>query len=378
MTVSLSGSQGNADDNMTICTAAATNWAGCGGAGYDWKFSNCARTAPSTGQLNWSCQFTAPSAQINGGYKVNYQIHGADTNIGASAHFDVSGAVSSACTSSVGGPVPTPCPFNNPAPAGYHWNLTFDDEFTSDSSLASSWNPQIGQDPSGPPATGDYISCCSPTTGLAIMGPTNSIPAGNWNYWTRISSAAGGDTTNGFGQRFGYFETSAKYPTDVSGEGDGYHVDIYFRARGDWEGEIDLCERVQSTNPASRNYCGPSIVAPITTCLGCSDNASPNYFTSGGPLDDQFHTIALKWDNNGSAHGIVSMFLDGVNWSSAGNSPYALQSADWDNGIVWVMIFRTCLPSGSYWDAGTPCTSNTSFNNPFYFQYVRVWQLVAG
>jgi hypothetical protein len=63
---------------------------------------------------------------------------------GAACLVTLTGTSPSGCTSSIAGITNPPCPYNVAAPSGYHWNLTFDDEFTRDSVIDTTrWCPAV-------------------------------------------------------------------------------------------------------------------------------------------------------------------------------------------------------------------------------------------
>jgi hypothetical protein len=191
------------------------------------------------------------------------------------------GAAATQPTPTPAKPTPTPAPTSSPGgllpygniapPAGTSWSLIYDDEFTNDTAVNSSlWN---GADAGGVPMcypSGANSSLCQSVyvsetiwDCLGYSGEQScansyggTLPDGA-SYGESIQTGVGllvqpapapytdPDPTYGAGQYednawaglnnygklspviYGYFEWKAKLPTDVSGEGDGIHTDLW-------------------------------------------------------------------------------------------------------------------------------------------------------
>lgn len=274
------------------------------------------------------------------------------------------------CTSSVGGPSPTPCPVGQTAPSGYHWNLTFYDDFRTDSSInGSKWTQNN--------TAGSVVTCCDPTYGIRSYPHLDLGNLGNtWSELTMNYSLR---------QRFGYFEMGFTWPTDAAGEGDGRHVDLNVNVGpggcGSACSELDISEQELGTgaqyidnsflhdcdaSQSSRPQCGG--VAGSVSYTGWS---TPD----GQKMSAHNRVLGMNWVNDSSAHGTVQVFLDGT----AVTGTHTLVSSAFDLGVAWD-IFDVACESNSWGNGSAACNPSTSSpsTNPLSVQYVAEWQLVPG
>lgn len=278
-----------------------------------------------------------------------------------------SGQSGSACsaTAPAGGPV---------APAGFHWVMTVCDDFRQDTTVNRSlWTPLNYTPSTSYVVTTNGMSFDS-TNGIALqpsIDPNQTTPP------TRVAltSAIYPGNTAIFSQHGGYWEFSAKYPTDVAGEGDGSHPDIWFRAMDangvETGSENDLCEKENSTG--NQTYCYNYVNNELPTlCVQCY--AQPYPFNVA--LGSGFHLYSMYWNtHDGSPYGTESAWFDGVQQSS-----YRHVDSNWANPAVMVFSLDGCMGyiNGQpvILDNGTSCDASSSPNNPMYMQFVRVWQAV--
>jgi Glycosyl hydrolases family 16 len=284
-----------------------------------------------------------------------------------------------ACTlllSAVGSISYGPGPYGVSPPSGEHWTMTFDDEFTHDSSInTNKWNGGAGGT--------DWCSLnFHGKSGGAYMFREDSDPCGQHYDGCTLSSAnglemrspgfpsaaiqTGGTTAQNakFIQKFGYWEARLKVPHSTDGEGRGIHSDFWLhpipegvRSPVEWLPEIDVGERpvwdakLESAN--NKMYFG---------IHDYGHDYGGHYGTS--PLTDlsaDWHTYGLYWRDDGSGpYGSMQFYLDG----SPLGSPYTLRSGD------------TNMASGIYMFLSLDNDKNGgSSTNPFLVQHVRVWRL---
>jgi hypothetical protein len=249
-------------------------------------------------------------------------------------------------------PLPTTCsasvcPNGVPAPSGFHWVLTSDDEFTQYSSLPPGW------------------ICSNPCNSLTF-DTTNGMtlqPIGDGVNRVDVTVEQSGLT-----QRYGFWEFLAQVPNDRAGEGDGYHYDIYFNnliGNPDQAGyrEVDMDEGQLSTG--NQDYTSWS-------CCGSPQTVQTNYPANGIPLANNFHTFGTWWFDDGSDGGLLTGYFDGAQISGAQGAQDGKSA--WGSGGGTVLITnREC--DGLVFNGGVACDSSTSNNSPFHIRYARVWQL---
>jgi hypothetical protein len=249
------------------------------------------------------------------------------------------------------------------APAGFHFNLTIDDEFPHDTTInLSLWT-------CGVPCSNFPGQIYLNSNGLNLQ-PTAAVSGCTSGTGYRACDAGIGSN---FAPRFGVWEWSAKYPSDVSGEGDGYHIDIYLNNNGstDRTGYQEMSTGESGLGTSSANYataycCGNNTDGTATVAVNTNIN-SPTRFS------DAFHTFDIMWVNDGVGNGAVSGYLDGsALWTGGRQGPW------WgSSGASMILESVSCFtPQAIGWN-GNPCSANTATSgNPFVFRYFRYWQLV--
>jgi hypothetical protein len=245
-------------------------------------------------------------------------------------------------------------PLGVPAPSGFHWVLTTDDEFVNDTSLDG--NLWVNG------STSDTISFDS-TNGLMIQptSASNSCQSGQ--------SCASGIGSTSF-QRFGFWEWSAKHPRTNDGSGDGYHFDTYINNGGNG-GCSPLCYQEVGIGEAYQIsgfegfrdfYCCGSEAAPHEATVEVNFNAdNPCCFSNN------FHTLGVWWnDDSVGPNGSQTVYLDGsALWSQAG----APVPSVWGSGGAQVVMNNIACNLGGC--DGTTATSG----NPLSYKYFRYWVL---
>lgn len=245
-----------------------------------------------------------------------------------------------------GGGAQPACGSSCPAPAGYHW------------SLADGWDAEFWQGING--------------TGVGSLGGFN-------NTWNPVFSGTGGysfdsnglnlipDCSNG-GART-ELTLAPTYPTvgvlsPVGTAGDlnygvyearmrqsNAHSDFFWRSNdGTSNAETDIAETI---NIPSNAYVGYGGFDPIPNAFG----GNLNYPGNAGDLTAALHDYTLVWAWDGSPHGSIQVYFDGV----AQSSVYDFQSNLWDYGVH--QHFSTDGPS---------CTP------PYIINYFRYWKQMPG
>ena len=344
LSVAVAHGPGSPSDWISICNTGTASSANCDGAGYSWSFINgCpTHTVPGTGISSATCSLAAPSPTSTTNYTVNFLSSNGYTVL-AAAPITVTG------TGTGGGTQPA-CGSSCPAPAGYHWSLAdgWDAEFyqgvngTGVSSLGgftNTWSP----DPQG--GNGSYsfgssgitlLPDCSNGTRMELtLAPT---------YPTTGALTPVGTAT---ALNYGVYEARIQQ-SDA-------HGDFWWRSNeGAAAAETDIAETIGIPSNA---YVGRTTYDPINpvTVLG----PQYNYPGNAGDLTASFHDYTLVWAWDGSPHGSQKTYFDGV----AQDSPYNLQSSDWDYGVH--QHFSTDGASGS-------CPK------PYIINYFRYWKQMPG
>jgi hypothetical protein len=235
-----------------------------------------------------------------------------------------------------------------PAPSGFHWVLTYDDEFTQDTSL----NTNLWVNGSTP----DTLYFDSNGLNIQNTSATNGCTSG--------SCAAGIGST--FSPRFGFWEWSVKWPRTNDGTGDGYHFDTYVNNnvssdRGGYQ-EIGIGETFTYGSSGTADF----------YCCGTSNPNDPPQVEVDVPVNNpccysnSFHTVSAWWLDDGSGNGAVSSYLDGSALYTGGR-----QGPLWGSGgAVIIMNNIVCNLGGC---DGTTATSG----NPLSYKYFRYWVLAA-
>jgi hypothetical protein len=165
-------------------------------------------------------------------------------------------------------------PYGVPPPAGKQWTLTFDDEFTQDSSIDTNrWIGGAGDSDLGG-LTGGLFGA---KTGAAWMFHEVGDPWGQHYDGCTLSRTNGlemrspgapsavlqtvGKTAKGakFIQKFGYWEACIKQPHNTHGESTGMHSDFWMhpipegvKSPTEWLPEVDCGERPTWDSNADR------------------------------------------------------------------------------------------------------------------------------
>jgi hypothetical protein len=204
----------------------------------------------------------------------------------------------------------------------------------------------------------------------------------NYQNFSDLTGRAAENSNGHFSQRYGYFEWRMQLPHDAGGEGDGLWSAAYafpvgkqaFFDIGCGDGindskaeELDVAEVV-----AARGNMRQVRFTAHDRCYNEYGQLMPA--TPGADLSAGYHTYGLYWKNDGSSHGTVCGFFDGV---QQGNC-YTLEPSSklWDNGIFLLNQLIPCPPKNVPFGGGAPCQSGTSNNNPLYVDYTRAWKLV--
>lgn len=306
------------------------------------------------------------------------------------------------------------------APSGMSWKVITDDEFNQDSSINTSlWNagpdgypmchtPGLSSSPStgchwAPSAGSTTIQDCVgygggpsgsecqnvfsgtdsvtgnpfytsivPNVGLEIMSandPSIPNPTGGSNYFAMTWNGLHSFGKMNF-QPGDFMEWYAQFPTDVSGEGDGLHSDLWCSTKnrtilsGGAGDELDVSEKVPSTT--NRNLTTYSVFEPNDT-PGQGTYGAP----AGGNLDVALHHYQVQWFNSGGS-GSMQIYVDG----QATGSVMQLNDSDWLNGTYcfagWMQQYPNTFPG-----SGPGIDGSTSTNNPLIVQYFRAWQAVG-
>jgi hypothetical protein len=250
-------------------------------------------------------------------------------------------------------PAGSPCPLGGQPPSGFHFDLVYSDDFTTDTTLNTLlWI-------NGSTADTLYFDA----NGLNIQ-PTTAVAD------CRSGSCAAGIGST-FSPRYGYWEWSVKYPRGWDGTGDGYHFDTYINNNVSTDrvsyqeigiGENDL--GTSNNNVADFYCCGNTTDGNSTVDVQVPIN-SPTRFS------DAFHIVGAMWVNDGVGNGAVSSFLDGSALYTGGR-----QGPWWGSGgAVIIMNVVSCVTQP--WLGGNPCSGSTATSgNPATYKYFRYWQLV--
>jgi Glycosyl hydrolases family 16 len=264
---------------------------------------------------------------------------------------------------------------------GMRWQMTFDDEFSGNSVDTSEWN---GTYANLQWCSGESFpeSCLQNYDGLRELHGVLALHGLITNRRTfanrRAAMNTGGLTaaTAKFSQRYGYFEWRLKLPHDQDGEGDGlwpgaWALPIGKAAFGplctEGNEEVDVAEAVLGTRNMRQVH-----FTVHDYCRNAYSIAIPRI--PGEDLSRDFHRYGLLWRNDGSAHGSVRAYFDGV----PQGRPLVLdiRSKLWDNGIYLLNQLIPCPNDNKPFFGGSPCTAKTSDADPLEIDYVRVYTAV--
>lgn len=271
-----------------------------------------------------------------------------------------------------------PAAWAQPAPpAGFVWQQTFSDDMNSFDK--SKWN--------GLYATTLYCNnggCPQNYNGLSTAGGLLVLSATvNYSNFTDLTGRTAENTNGLFSQRYGYFEVRSKLPHDNAGEGDGLWSAFYaFPVGKQAFFDIGCGDGVNDSKAEELD---------IEEVIGATTNMRQVRFTAhdrcfnefgqlmpaapGADLSAAYHTYGLYWKNDGSPHGTVCGYFDGVQQGSC----YTLEPSSklWDNGIFLLNQLIPCPPNNVPFGGGAPCHASTSNANPLLVDYTKAWQLVA-
>lgn len=319
-----------------------------------------------------------------------------------------SGSGSGSGSGGSGGSSSGPQPYGSISPpSGKHWQVVYDDEFNQDSSINQAlWNggpdgyplchtPGIASNNNGEGCgwapgnstftmqdclgygggpkgnecvnvfsgsdfvTGQsFYNSISPGTGLAIMSANDpSDPAGN-NYFD--STWTGLQNYGKFSLHPGAFvEWYAKMPTNVHGEGNGLHTDLWCTANsrttlGSSSNNVEVDVNEKNPSTSNRN----------STTFDVAEGAHAQVGSYGAPggalLDTGFHRYAAQWYASGGS-GSWQIYADG----SAVSGVMGTSASGWQSGLY-------CF--AGWMQEGRGLNGGTSTNNPLIVQYFRAWQ----
>jgi hypothetical protein len=170
-----------------------------------------------------------------------------------------------------------------------------------------------------------------------------------------------------------YVEVSYQLPSDVAGEGDGLHPDIWFTVpsrtdfspsnvnTGSCQDEVDMAE---AELPSTAFFGG------FDNNVGIASVPEADFAT----LSSSFNVVGAEWAIGGGAQGNIQGFFNGA--PLVGPSP--INDSCWSQGAFlfagWMQdaVFVPSLPP--FFPGGKDPTVNTSNNDPLLIKYVRIWQ----
>lgn len=265
------------------------------------------------------------------------------------------------------------------APAGFQWVLSGDDEYNY-INWTNYWNGDEYLIPWGAtPNINTFNGIAIVSGGIEAMTGTLN-PANLADRTGRVDE----ETVGKFSQRYGYFEWSMKLPTDNAHEGDGHYLTNWMvpvtktsfpASTGNPCGagqpdtgneEVDLDETILAINNMTNVY------AAIHDC-NFGEYIQNLPVTSVGNLSQAFHRYGLYWANDGTPHGTMSVYFDGV--KQGASHVLDANSAKWDSGLIFLNQTSACPPGNVPFDNGVACNASSSSNNPWFIDYFRAWQL---
>lgn len=282
-----------------------------------------------------------------------------------------------------------PLPLGVAPPAGEHWHVVADDQFSQDHSIDQAlWNGGTGGGmPPGfcrTPATscGYTGEDCKSYFGTYPKPPFETIIPGK-GLVIQATHAAPGDLKyldnkmadiQDYGKLTihpGYFvQWQAKMPTDRRGEGNGWHVDLWCttlsRHRCDDSSEVDVAEKILSVADSSK---ATFVVHDQPT--GLHTVIQTTYSAAGNPdLSAGFHTYGLFWrkDHLGK-QGSLKAYIDGkpiVDHAAPINDP------SWGSGAYCYAGWMQ--QELEVWGGGVAIDAHTSAKDPFYIKRFTVWK----
>jgi hypothetical protein len=280
-------------------------------------------------------------------------------------------------------------PLGAPPPAGKMWHVVADDLFDHDDAVNQTlWNGGTGGGmPQGFCGT-EATSCgytgkdCESYFGTYPAPPYAAVERG-LGLAIQATRAAPGDNKYSDNQMadiqsYGkitlhpgsFVEWEAKMPTDLDGEGDGWHIDLWCstlsRHRCDNSSEVDVAEKVLSkANSSKANYAVHDQPEGVHSVIETS-YAAPG----AGDLSAAFHTYGLFWrDDHLGKEGSFQAYIDGkpiVDHAAPVNDP------SWESGAYcYAGWMQQAL---EVWGGGAAITAKTSANDPLVIKRFTVWQ----
>jgi hypothetical protein len=280
-------------------------------------------------------------------------------------------------------------PLGVPPPPGRKWHVLANDYFDKDDSIRQElWNGGTG---GGMPQgfCGTVATSCGYTgkdcqnyfgtypdppfaaivrgLGLVIQA-THASPGDGKYYDNQMADIQSyGKITIHSGS---FVEWEAKMPTDLHGEGDGWHVDLWCstlsRHRCDNSSEVDVAEKVLSgANSSKANYIVHDQPVGVHTVIESGYTAP-----GGGDLSAGFHTYGLLWrDDHLGKEGSFQAYIDG---RPIVDRPAPINDPSWESGAYcYAGWMQQAL---EVFGGGAEVGPNTSSKNPLIIKRFTVWQ----
>lgn len=282
-----------------------------------------------------------------------------------------------------------PRPLGVAPPPGRSWHVQANDNFDQDSSINQAlWNGGTGG--GMPPGFCSTLATSCGYTGADCKSYFGTYP--NPPYATIVpgaglavqaTHAATGDhkyydNKQADIQSYGkmtihpdsFVEWEAKMPTDLHGEGDGWHVDLWcttlVRNRCDDSSEVDIAEKILSVGNSSKaNYIVHDQPQGPHTVIEAS------YSAPGSPdLSAGYHTYGLAWrkDHLGK-QGSLEAYIDG---RPIVDHPVPINDSSWGSGLYCYAGWMQ--QELGTWGGGANINSHTSTKNPLYVKRFTVWK----
>jgi hypothetical protein len=280
-------------------------------------------------------------------------------------------------------------PLGVPPPPGRKWHVLANDYFDKDDSIRQElWNGGTG---GGMPQgfCGTVATSCGYTgrdcqsyfgtypdppfaaivRGLGLVIQATHAPPGDGKYFDNQMAdiQSYGKITIHSGS---FVEWEAKMPTDLHGEGDGWHVDLWCstlsRHRCDNSSEVDVAEKVLSgANSSKANYIVHDQPVGVHTVIESGYTAP-----GGGDLSAGFHTYGLLWrDDHLGKEGSFQAYIDG---RPIVDRPAPINDPSWESGAYcYAGWMQQAL---EVFGGGAEVGPNTSSKNPLIIKRFTVWQ----
>jgi beta-glucanase (GH16 family) len=367
----------------------ATDWAGFANYGAPWNnefewvyIDTGTQQKPPRGPGPTSATFTMPAPTTPGKYIARFYGDDGCCSDRVVAYAPLTVQVGNAADGPVG----------VPAPDGFHWKSTFNDDFTQDFVLNDAlWNGgasntnfcaattcwfhntgQLGNtcgnyllgEPENNPCQDDTSRLTFGPDGLEMRTPPEYFADG------RSGVSLGGPdavlTTSGkFTQSYGYYEVSVKrsncYPL---------HWDFWLRPMTlglpgtTGLPEVDIGEQPSWQAAGTYNQQTSFVVADAD-----GGSFGPGVIDAGADLSTDFHTYGVWLNNDGSGpFGSMSFYLDG---QGAGGGVLSGSNTEINSGMYMLLSIDNGTDDGSY----TSCSLSDQAS-PTTVRYVRAWQLV--